>query len=138
MYAPSPANVAQQFQPVAEQNISVTGWDPYFANAIKATVVTISALPCIVGPIALINTDGAPVFLQFFDLPANVPITVGTTTPTFPFPYPSNATAANGVADRFVINAQFKNFARCAATTTATGSGASTNGLTGYIGYKNT
>jgi len=112
------------------------GYSIYFANALKATVQTVSSSAGKFAGCTLINTDSAPVYLQCFDTTGTV--TLGTTTPTFVIPFPANSTAANGIADRltFDVGVTLSNGLKVAATTTATGSTASANGLTGSIFYK--
>lgn len=123
---------------VGIQASATGGYTPYFANAIKATVTTVSTAAGKFGAAALINTDAAPVYLQCFDVASGTTVTLGTTVPTFVIPYPANSTAANGVSDRFelAVGANLANGLKIAATTTPTGAGASTNGLTGSIFYK--
>lgn len=110
-------------------------WTPYFANAIKTTVI-LSAVAGKFGGASLVNIDSAPVYLQVFDTTGAV--TLGTTVPNFVIPYPSNATAANGIADRWEMASGINivNGIKCAATTTPSGASTSTNGLSGTILYR--
>lgn len=132
-----PGNTANTTPWLMSPQASTTGgYTPYFANAVKGTVLTISGSAGKFAYTDLINTDGAPVYLQVFDTTGAV--TLGTTAPTFVIPYAANATAANGSTERgehelgYAITAGIK----IAATTTPTGSTPSTNGLTGTIGFK--
>lgn len=114
------------------------GCTPYFANALKTNTGAATLIKSGAGKLvflSLINTDSAPVYLQIFNKISGV--TVGTTAPDWVIPYPANATAANGVVDRlgFDIGIAFSTGLMAAVTTTPTGSTASTNGLTGTIGY---
>jgi len=135
---PAGTNTIGAMTPVT---LATGGWTPYFANALKTNSGAATAVSGAAGKFAgatLMNTDSAPVYLQCYDATATV--TVGTTTPTFVIPYPqSNGTAANGTADRLGlgdVGVNIANGLKVAATTTATGATASTNGLTGSIWYK--
>lgn len=126
---------------VAPQASTTGGYTPYFANAIKTgtslAAVQVSSAAGKLAGLALLNTDAVPAFLQCYDTTSAV--TVGTTTPTFVIPYLCNATAGNGAVDRIYfgdVGIGLANGFKVAATTTATSSTASANGLTGSIFFK--
>lgn len=98
---------------------------PFFAAAQKNVKTTVKAAPGQLFGWSIANLDASITYLQLFDaLVANV--TVGTTAPNFDIVIPASG-ALNQVSDFPAGN--FQNGITIAATTTATGSTAQTNGL---------
>ena len=110
-------------------------WVPYSLPALT-TLTLVSANPCQLGGVALMNVDAGPIYLVGFDASSTGAVTLGTTAPAFVIPYPqSDGTAANGTADRLGIpnGLTFQHGLVIAAVTTPTGSTLSTNGLSGFV-----
>ena len=86
--------------------------------------------------IHVVNPNSVDTYLQLFDVAA-ASVTVGTTTPKLSFLVPAgNGTDSGGFTENFgEFPIHFENFVTYACTTTATGSGDPTTGLTVNIMY---
>jgi hypothetical protein len=107
-----------------------SGSTPYFVSGQKATKLQIKSGSAFLFGWHIQNLDASVTYLQFFDAPASG-VTVGTTTPSFVIAVP--ASGLHDADDSVPIG--LKGGLTIAATTTATGSGAPTNGLNVNLFY---
>ena len=107
-----------------------SGTTPYFVSGQKATKLQIKSGSVFLFGWHIQNLDAAVTYLQFFDAPASS-VTVGTTTPTFVIAVP--ASGLHDADDSVPIG--LKSGLTIAATTTATGAVAPTNGLNVNLFY---
>ena len=83
----------------------------------------------------VVNPNTTQAFLQLFDLAA-ADVTVGTTTPNLVFMIPpGNGTTSGQRSEVFYHPVHFRTALTYACTTTATGNGDPTTGLTVSIGH---
>lgn len=87
--------------------------------------------------IHIVNTNSADAYLQLFDVAA-ASVTVGTTTPKLTFLVPAgNGTDAGGFTENFELYPlHFEAAITYSCTTTATGNGDPTTGLTVNLVYR--
>lgn len=109
-----------------------SGWKPDFKANQKATATLIYGKTCRLGGWLLYNRHSATVFLQIFDKSAANQVTVGTTTPLLVMAIP----AGQAGHVEFENGIDMDNGIVIAATTTATGSGAPTDGMDTTILYR--
>lgn len=111
------------------------GWSVSSLTSLTSTAIVSGSVGKFGGAMFL-NLNSGPAYLQVFDTTGSV--TLGTTTPTFVIPIPSNVTPANGGG--FVLAMEvgiaMANGIKVAATTTATGATLVSTGLVGFVYYK--
>jgi len=112
-------------------NANVTGVDTIFDADGDNTAQAIKASAGNLYKVDVYNSNGTAAFIQLFDVvPGSV--TVGTTTPKYVFFIPAGGAASMDL----VVPISFSSAITYACTTTATGNGDPTTGLTCSFGYK--
>lgn len=103
----------------------LAGWNSVVVTNLKATAALVHAGDCKFGGYFIYNSNDAEIYLQVYAAASAGAVTVGTTAPIARYAIPATA-GANLELDRglYAVSGIV-----IAATTTATGSSAPTNGL---------
>jgi hypothetical protein len=107
-----------------------TGFLPFFDSDGDNTVLVVKAAAGRLYKIEAVNSNGVDVYIQLFDVAAGS-VTVGVTTPNYVIYVPTNG----AVFEDFAMGLAFSTAISYACTTTATGAGDPTTGLTISGGY---
>lgn len=99
--------------------LAQVGGTCFYDDSVSETATDVVTGPALLFNILGFNTNGAVVYIQFFDAVA-ADVTVGTTAPKFVIPLPSGG----GYSDVYVCPEAFRNGISIAVTSTATGAGA--------------